>query len=106
VPKKYLNNIQFQTSREELSATSSIAVCIIDDKVFEDANVDSTIIFSHKQDSNRRYVCYDIKNDKVVFDKPIKFLEDNNHIFRLDVDDKFESLLNKIKENTVLVKDI
>lgn len=106
IPKKYLNNIQFQTSRSDLSATSSVAVCIIDDKVFEEASVDSTIIFAHKQKDNRRYLCYDVQSNKIVIDKPIKFLEDNNYIFRLETSDNLEKLLRKIKENTVLVKDI
>jgi hypothetical protein len=47
-----------------------------------------------------------VQSNKIVIDKPIKFLEDNNYIFRLETSDNLEKLLRKIKENTVLVKDI
>lgn len=106
IPKKYLNNIQFQKSRVILSEENSIAVCIIDDKIFEEASVDSTIIFACKQKDNKRYLCYDIQDNKIVIDKPIKFLEDNNYIFILETNTNLENLLKKIKEKTVLVKDI
>lgn len=108
IPGKFLNNRQFVEARKLLCVNHGVTVVKIDDKVFEDAQVDSVIVENYPE-FNAKYKALKLTtiNLDVLSDISIEDIANNSdYIFRLEVNNSSEFLINKIQENTLKIKDI
>jgi len=108
VPGKFLNNKQFVVARKIVCENHGVTVVKIDDKVFEDAQVDSVIIENYPS-VKAKYKAYKItmKEMKLLSETPISnILSDKDIIFRLEIDQKTDDLIAKIEADTFTVKEI
>jgi len=109
VPGKILNNSQFSTARRIVAENHNVTVVKIDDKVFDEAQVDSVILLNSFNNSENIYHSVTLNRDieSVLSTALVKdILKDELAIFRLEIDKKTDILIEKIKNNTVQVKDI
>ncbi|MDI9357846.1 MAG: TaqI-like C-terminal specificity domain-containing protein [Phycisphaerales bacterium] len=109
VPGKFLNNKQFVTARKIVCENHGVSVVKIDDKVFEDAQVDSVIIENYPS-GQPKYRAFKITVEEELQalseTNMSNILNDNDRIFRLAVNPKFDNLISKIKVNTLKVKEL
>ena len=108
VPGKFLNNKQFVTARKIVCENHGVTVVKIDDKVFEDAQVDSVIIENYP-DKKAMYKAFKISTEefhKLSEVELSKITSDDELIFRLEMSAANEDLILKIKKDTVRVIDI
>jgi len=111
IPGKILNNKQFKKARKIICKNHNVEVVKIDDKVFSDAQVDSVIItnYSNNNKGSSKYKAFKITSEKITLlseSKIDKILIDEEHIFKLDVNEVIEKLLKKIENKTLKVKEI
>lgn len=110
IPGKFLNNKQFAESRKIISKAHDINVVKIDDKVFE-AQVDSVIIHncSAKDILNPVYKSFKISEKHLTFlseSEVNQILNDNISIFTLEKNKDTDLILDKIKSNKLIIKNI
>ena len=108
VPGKFLNNKQFVIAREIVCKNHGVTVVKIDDKVFEDAQVDSVIIENYPE-TEAKYKAYKIttKEMGLLSETTISnILSDKEIIFRLEINQKTDDLIAKIEVDTFAVKQI
>ena len=108
IPGKFLNNKQFVEARRIVCENHGVTVVKIDDKVFEDAQVDSVIIENYPS-NEAKYKAYKItmKEMELLSETPISnILSDKEIIFRLEIDQKIDKLIAKIETDTYRVKQI
>ena len=109
IPGKILNNRQFSTARKIVAKNHNVTVVKIDDKVFDEAQVDSVILLNYFNNKENTYESVKLNRDieSVISNALVNdILKDDLAIFRLEIDKKTDSLIKKIKNNTVQVKDI
>ncbi len=111
VPGKFLNNKQFVAARNLICNNHGVTVVKIDEKVFDEAQVDSVIVENYlpSEKGKAKYKAFKISSQKL---EPISettveaILEDQETIFRLDINPTFDKLIDKIERDTFRVKDI
>jgi len=110
VPGKFLNNKQFVIARKIICNNHhSVSIVTIDNKVFEEAQVNSAIVMYHYAIENREYISKKLTNkdveeiSKVVLSS---ILKDKELIFKVEIDEVNEVLLKKIESKCLKVKDI
>jgi len=109
IPAKFLNNKQFSTTRQLISSKNNIDIVLVDDKVFEEASVNSVIIFSFPQTGNGRYRAYKINNKdlKLISESTMgDILNSRESVFRIEISEILDLLIRKIEVDTIKVKDI
>ncbi len=110
IPAKFLNNKQFVNARKLITNNHHhVKVVSIEDKVFEEAQVDSVIVeFCHAQ-SEQKYITLTCKEEafSVVSELPLNLItKDDDCIFKIVITTEIDNLLDKIKKDCVLLKDI
>jgi len=108
IPGKFLNNKQFVTARKIVCDNHGVTVVKIDDKVFEDAQVDSVIVENYP-DKKAKYKAFKITAEELHKLSEVelsKITSDEEVIFRLEMSAANEDLISKIKKDTVRVIDI
>ena len=111
VPGKILNNKQFQHTRKIISENQNVYVLKIEDKVFNEAQVDSVILLNHgiKEKELNKYYAFRLTagNVELLSETLIEnILNDDEHIFRLEISNVLNYLIKKIENNTVQVIQI
>ena len=99
VPGKFLNNKQFVTARKIVCDNHGVTVVKIDDKVFEDAQVDSVIIENYPA-TKAKYKAFKITMQELQSlseTEVSSILNDKEIIFRLEINTKFDNLISKIE---------
>ncbi|MBU1635677.1 Eco57I restriction-modification methylase domain-containing protein [bacterium] len=108
IPGKFLNNKQFVTARKIVCDNHGVTVVKIDDKVFDDAQVDSVIVENYFA-SNAKYKALKITRQELqeLSETDVEsILQDKEIIFRLEINTKFDNLISKIEADTLRVKEI
>lgn len=108
IPGKFLNNKQFVTARKIVCDNHGVTVVKIDDKVFEDAQVDSVIIGNYPA-KKAKYNAFKITMEELQYLSEVEvlsILNDKEIIFRLEINSIFDSLILKIENETMKVKEI
>lgn len=108
IPGKFLNNKQFVTARKIVCDNHGVTVVKIDDKVFEDAQVDSVIVENYPA-TKAKYKAFKITMQELQSlseTEVSSILNDKEIIFRLEINTKFDSLISKIETDTLKVKEI
>ena len=108
IPGKFLNNKQFVTARKMLCEKQSVLVVKIDEKVFENAQVDNVIIENYSG-SVQTYKAYKLlRNDFTLVSETnlSNILKDKDVIFKIEINKSIDSLISLIEQNTVPVKKI
>lgn len=110
IPGKFLNNKQFVKARKLIANNNhNIKIVSIEDKVFDEAQVDSVIVeFSHAQNT-QKYRAFTCKNEKfsLVTELPLKIInKDKDCIFKIEINLETDKLLEKIRKNTFLLNEI
>ena len=111
VPGKFLNNKQFKQTRKILCENHSVEVLKIDDKVFNEAQVDSVILLNYGKNINEynKYKSFQLSEGKLelLSETSIEnILSEEQYTFRLEISDNFDYLIKKIEENSILVSQI
>jgi type I restriction-modification system DNA methylase subunit len=109
IPGKILNNRQFSTARKIVAKNHNVIVVKIDDKVFDEAQVNSVILLNYFNKLENTYQAVNLNRDieSIISNALVKdILKDDLAIFRLEIDEKTDLLIAKIKNNTVQVKEI
>lgn len=108
IPGKFLNNKQFVTARKIVCDNHGVTVVKIDDKVFEDAQVDSVIVENYPA-TKAKYKAFKITMQELQSlseTEVSSILNDKEIIFRLEINTKFDNLITKIEADTLKVKEI
>jgi len=111
VPGKILNNKQFKQARKIVCENHSVEILKIADKVFDEAAVDSVILLNHVS-CNSTVAIYRAKNLNISGSALIcettteNILNNEGHIFRLEINNDSDILIKKIEKNTVKLKEI
>ncbi len=108
IPGKFLNNKQFVTARKIVCDNHGVTVVKIDDKVFEDAQVDSVIVENYPA-TKAKYKAFKITMQELQSlseTEVSSILNDKEIIFRLEINSKFDNLNLKIETDTLKVKEI
>jgi len=108
IPGKFLNNKQFVTARKIVCDNHGVTVVKIDDKVFEDAQVDSVIVENYPA-TKAKYKAFKITMQELQSlseTEVSSILNDKEIIFRLEINTKFDNLISKIETDTFKVKEI
>ena len=108
IPGKFLNNKQFVTARKIVCDNHGVTVVKIDEKVFEDAQVDSVIVENYPA-VKQKYKAFKITMQelKSLSETDVSsILLDKEIIFRLEINTKFDNLISKIESDTLRVKEI
>jgi hypothetical protein len=108
IPGKFLNNKQFVTARKIVCDNHGVTVVKIDEKVFEDAQVDSVIVENYPA-VKQKYKAFKItmKELQSLSETDVSsILQDKEIIFRLEINTKFDNLISKIESDTLRVKEI
>lgn len=108
IPGKFLNNKQFVTARKIVCDNHGVTVVKIDDKVFEDAQVDSVIVENYPA-TKAKYKAFKITMQELQSlseTEVSSILNDKEIIFRLEINTKFDNLISKIEADTLKVKEI
>ncbi len=111
IPGKFLNNKQFVTARKIICENHGVTVVKIDDKVFDESQVDSVIVENYLpvKSSKPKYKAFKITSQELQLLSETEvetILQDKEIIFRLEINTKFDNLISKIKENTFRMKQI
>ena len=108
IPGKFLNNKQFVIARKIVCDNHGVTVVKIDDKVFEDAQIDSAIIENYPE-TKAKYKAFKITMQELQLlsetDVSSIFI-DKDIIFRLEINTQFNDLISKIELNALKVKEI
>ncbi|MCC7533975.1 MAG: Eco57I restriction-modification methylase domain-containing protein, partial [Bacteroidia bacterium] len=108
IPGKFLNNKQFVIARKIVCDNHGVTVVKIDDKVFEDAQVDSVIVENYPA-TKAKYKAFKITMQELQSfseTEVASILNDKEIIFRLEINTKFDNLISKIETDTLKVKEI
>jgi hypothetical protein len=108
IPGKFLNNKQFIKARRIICENHGVTVVKIDDKVFEDAQVDSVIVENYPAEKTK-YKTFKITMQELQLLSKTdvsSILNDKEIIFQLEINPQFDNLISKIKMNTLKVKEI
>ena len=108
IPGKFLNNKQFVTARKIICTDHAVTVVKIDDKVFEDAQVDSVIVENYPSEK-AKYKSFKITMQELQSLSKVdisSILNDKECVFRLEINPEFDNLISKIKTDTYKVKQI
>lgn len=108
IPGKFLNNKQFATARKIICDNHGVTVVKIDDKVFEDAQVDSVIVENYPT-TKAKYKAFKITMQELqsLSETDISSISNEKEfIFRLEINTEFDNLTSKIEANTFKVKQI
>lgn len=108
IPGKFLNNKQFVAARKIVCDNHGVTVVKIDDKVFEDAQVDSVIVENYPA-TYAKYKAFKITMQELQSlseTEVSSILNDKEIIFRLEINTKFDNLISKIETDTLKVKEI
>ena len=108
IPGKFLNNKQFVIARKILCENQSVLVVKIEEKIFENAEVDNVIVESYSS-SIHTYKAYKyLKTDLTLVSTTnmSNILKDKELIFKIEINATTESLLSQITINTRRVKEI
>ncbi|MCZ8238223.1 MAG: Eco57I restriction-modification methylase domain-containing protein [Leptospiraceae bacterium] len=111
IPGKFLNNKQFALARKKICENHGVSVIKIDNKVFEDAQVDSVIVENYPVSKQKKpkYKAFNINMQelKLLSQTDVdNILKDKQIVFRLEINSKFENLISKLETNSLRVKDI
>jgi hypothetical protein len=108
IPGKFLNNKQFVAARKIVCDNHGVTIVKIDDRVFEDAQVDSVIVENYPETKAKyRALKISLQEIQTLSDTEVaNILIDKESIFRLEINNKFDSLIQKIEADTLKVKDI
>ena len=111
VPGKFLNNKQFAFARKILCDNHSVTVAKIDDKVFDEAQVNSVIVENYipgKQEKST-YKAFNITSQslQLISETEVEtILQDKEAIFRLEINIAFDKLVAKIEKDTLRIQEI
>lgn len=110
IPAKFLNNKQFVNVRKLVTNNNHhVKVVSIEEKVFEEAQVDSVIVeFSHAQ-NEQKYSSFACKEEtfNLVSEIPLNIInKDADCIFKISFNSDFERIIEKIKLDTFILKEI
>ena len=108
IPGKFLNNNQFVAARKIICDNHGVSVVKIDDRVFEDAQVDSVIVENYPE-TKAKYRALKISLQEIQtlsYTDVTSIMSDKESIFRLEINNKFDSLIQKIEADTLKVKEI
>ncbi|MFH1160493.1 MAG: TaqI-like C-terminal specificity domain-containing protein [bacterium] len=108
VPGKFLNNKQFIKARKIICENHGVIVVKIDEKVFDEAQVDSVIIENYA-DTKERYKAFKISSQELqsLSETDVaSILQDKEIIFRLEINTNIDKLISKIETDTLRVKEI
>jgi hypothetical protein len=108
IPGKFLNNKQFVAARKIICNKHGVSVVKIDDRVFEDAQVDSVIVENYPETKAKyRALKISLQEIQTLSETDVaSILSDKESIFRLEINNKFDSLIQKIEADTLKVKEI
>jgi adenine-specific DNA methylase len=108
IPGKFLNNKQFVTARKIVCDNHGVTVVKIDEKVFEDAQVNSVIVENYPT-TKAQYKAFKITRQELqqLSETEVSsILNDKEIIFRLEINTKFDHLIAKIEADTLKLKEI
>jgi len=111
VPGKFLNNKQFAVARKMICERHGVSVVKIDDKVFDEAQVDNVIVENYlpTKTGKSKYKAFNITTQELhplsVTDIEI-IMQDTEAIFRLEINTAFDALVTKIERDTLRIEDI
>ncbi|MBD2623262.1 Eco57I restriction-modification methylase domain-containing protein [Microcystis flos-aquae FACHB-1344] len=108
IPGKFLNNKQFVTARKIVCDNHGVTVVKIDEKVFEDAQVNSVIVENYPT-TKAQYKAFKITRQELqqLSETEVSsILNDKEIIFRLEINTKFDNLIAKIEADTLKLKEI
>lgn len=108
IPGKFLNNKQFALARRIFCENHGVNVIKIDEKVFDEAQVDSVIIENYP-DLKGKYNALKLSSQTSEFLSETdlqNILMDKEVIFRLEVDSQIDELIGKIENDILRVKEI
>jgi adenine-specific DNA methylase len=108
IPGKFLNNKQFVTARKIVCDNHGVTVVKIDEKVFEDAQVNSVIVENYPT-TKAQYKAFKITRQELqqLSETEVSsILNDKDIIFRLEINTKFDHLIAKIEADTLKLKEI
>jgi hypothetical protein len=111
IPGKFLNNKQFSVARKLMMDKHGVTVTKIDDKVFEEAQVDSAIVENYYplQNKNPRYRVFNISSQSLqsLSETDITtILQDKAVVFRVEINAQYDALIAKIEKDTIPLKEI
>lgn len=108
IPGKFLNNKQFVTARKIVCDNHGVTVVKIDEKVFEDAQVDSVIVENYpEKEAKYRALKITTKELHTLSEVALsKITNEEEIIFRLEMSAVNEDLISKIKKDTLKVIEI
>jgi hypothetical protein len=111
IPGKFLNNKQFVTARKIICKNHGVTVVKIDNKVFDEAQVDSVIVENYLpvKSSKPKYKTFKFTEQELQPLSEIEvdtILQDAEVIFRLEINTRLDELILKIKKETFKVKEI
>ncbi len=110
VPGKFLNNKQFTKTRKLITSNNhSVNIAIINKKVFDNAQVNSAIIEYFYSSKNQSYTVSTFQNEECLLNSQVSLKTiqaDDQCIFRIEINEEIDKLLEKIRKNTIKIKDI
>ncbi len=110
VPGKFLNNRQFVKARKLISNNKhNIKIVSIEDKVFDQAQVDSVIVESFYSKNEQKYSTFTCKEESfnLISEIPLNLInKDEDCIFKIKFDTELDNLIEKIKTDTIYLKNI
>ena len=108
IPGKFLNNKQFIIARQIVCNDGGVIVVKIDEKIFEEAQVNSVIIIRY-QSTKANYKSLQIEGQNLVLLSDIdlkNITSDKELIFRLEINATYEKLITKVEKDSFKVIDI
>lgn len=111
VPGKFLNNKQFAFARKLLCDNHNVTIAKIDDKVFDEAQVNSAIVGNYISSEKKKlkYQAFNItsKSLQLLSETALEtILQDREIIFRLEINTSFDNLVAKIEEDALRLYEI
>ena len=110
VPGKFLNNKQFMQARKMVCENYEVVIVKIDDKVFDEAQVNSVIIENYLPiHSVATYKAWHLSTQelKLLSKTDVeRVLQDKEVVFRLEISTQFDQLISKIEQDSLRVKEI
>jgi len=108
IPGKFLNNKQFATARKLVCDRQSVLVIKIDEKVFENAQVDNVIVESYTTQTPI-YKSFRLSKNNLTFISEVdisEILKDKDSVFKIDINEDNEKLIKEIEKDCVRIKEI
>jgi hypothetical protein len=110
IPGKFLNNKQFAYARKLICENKNVEVVKINDKVFDEAQVDSVIVSNFSNSCiDKIYTSYELNTttfSKISETNINAIIENKEVIFKVEISDELDLFISKIEVNTVKVKEI